>query len=200
MAIGTQTAVELFSSLSELLRTTRAIGQRSRDFGATGTALGILRTLNHGDARPGDLAVGLHVVPSVISRTVVPLEHEGLVERKVDPDDARASLLGLTELGRNRLREVQQVYVQQLCQTLQSWDDDEAEEAARLLGRLEEALAGYRQPEIHRRQLSEALLPRSAAAAPGSSASTEEPDITEEPDTEEPETEDPVTIEEKAPA
>lgn len=170
MAIGQEAAVELFSSLSELIRSTRALGHRSKDMGATGTALGVLKSLRHGDARPGDLATALHVVPSVISRAIAPLEQDGLVERKVDPADARASLLGLTTLGRQRLSRVQQVYVQQLRETFASWTDAEAEQAAALLARLDEALTGYTAQESHRRQLTEALSPfgRDAAALPDS--------------------------------
>ena len=162
MAIRQETAAELFSSLSALLRTTRAIGQRSRDLGASGTALGVLKALRHGDSRPGDLASALHVVPSVISRATAPLEAQGLVERKDDPQDARASLLGLTELGRSRLAELQQVYVEQLCQTLDGWTDEDAERAALLLARLEQALGSHPLSETHRQRLTEVLLPSSA--------------------------------------
>jgi DNA-binding MarR family transcriptional regulator len=158
LTIGHDAAVELFSSLSELIRTSRALAHRSKDLGATGTALGVLKTLRDQDARPGDLATALHVVPSVISRTIAPLEQEGLVERKVDPLDARASLLGLTTLGRERLSQVQQVYVRQLRQTFDSWTDEEAEQAVTLLARLDDALSTYSQSDSHRRQLSEALL------------------------------------------
>lgn len=160
MAIGQEAAVELFSSLTTLLRTTRAQGQRTGELGATGTALGVLKTLQLGDARPGDLAASLQVVPSVISRVVAPLEQEGLVERKADPGDARASLLGLTDLGRSRLRQVQEVYVEQLRQAFDSWTDDEAHQATAVLVRLEQYLSSYAAPEGHRQQLSEAMLAR----------------------------------------
>lgn len=166
MAIESEAATALFSSLSELLRNTRALGHRSKDLGATGTALGVLKVLSRGDARPGDLAMALHVVPSVISRTIAPLEQDGLVERKVDPQDARASLIGLTPLGGERLSRVQQVYVQQLREILDSWTDDEAAQAASLLVRLDDALSGYSQSETHRRELSEALLPPRRPATP----------------------------------
>jgi len=155
--IDNQAAVALFGSLTDLLRTARAVGQRNGGAGATGTALGVLKTLSLGDARPGDLAQGLRVVPSVITRAIAPLEQDGLVERKPDPADARATLLGLTDLGRERLRSVQQVYVHQLQQSFDSWTSDEAEQAAAVLGRLKHSLADYQQPEMHRRQIADAL-------------------------------------------
>jgi DNA-binding MarR family transcriptional regulator len=79
--ISQDAAAEVLSSLSGLLRTSRSISQRTRDLGATGTALGVLKVLEQGDARPGDLAATLHVDPSVISRAVAPLEQEALVVR-----------------------------------------------------------------------------------------------------------------------
>ena len=155
--IDKQAAVALLGSLTDLLRTARATGQRNGAAGATGTALGVLKTLNVGDARPGDLAQALRVVPSVITRAIAPLEQDGLVERKPDPADARATLLGLTDLGRERLRSVQEVYVHQLQQSFDSWTSDEAEQAAAVLGRLQHSLADYQQPEVHRRQIADAL-------------------------------------------
>ena len=174
MTIGQKSAVELYGSLSGLLRTARALGQHTRDFGATGTSLGVLKGLRHGDVRPGDLATALHVVPSVISRVIAPLEQEGLVERKVDPEDRRASLLGLTELGSQRLAQVQQVLVEQLTQTLASWTDDEVEQASVVLNRLEASLSGYQQPDSHRRQLHDALT--SQAGTSRTAASTDRSD------------------------
>jgi DNA-binding MarR family transcriptional regulator len=172
MTIGQKSAYELYGSLSGLLRTARALGQHRRDFGATGTSLGVLKTLSRGDVRPGDLATALHVVPSVISRVIAPLEQEGLVERKVDPEDRRASLLGLTERGSHRLAQVQQVLVEQLSQTLESWSDDEVEQAAAVLNRLEAALSGYEQPDAHRRQLDDALTTSSPEPTDRSDEST----------------------------
>jgi DNA-binding MarR family transcriptional regulator len=172
MTIGQKTAYELYGSLSGLLRTARALGQHRRDLGATGTSLGVLKALSHGDVRPGDLATALHVVPSVISRVIAPLEQEGLVERKVDPEDRRASLLGLTERGRSRLAQVQEVLVEQLSQTLESWSDDEVEQASAVLNRLEAALSGYQQPDAHRRQLDEALTSHSPEPTDRSGEST----------------------------
>src|SRR5919112_77435 len=94
---------QLLDALSRLIRTSRAAGHRQQsEFGLSGTPLGILKALATGDARLGDLALRLQIAPSVVSRAVVPLEQSGLVERRTDPDDARATRLGLTEAGRGR--------------------------------------------------------------------------------------------------
>ena len=157
MAVGPAAAAELMNGLAELVRRVRTLAQHNRDLGASGTTLGVLKGLRHSDTRPSDLAVALHVGPSVISRALVPLEEEGLVERKVDPVDGRATLLGLTELGRARLGEISRANVEQLSRALVDWTDDEAFEAARLLSRLQSALAGLTPP--HGLQADDALHP-----------------------------------------
>src|SRR4051794_29602243 len=129
MTIGQQQAAQVFGSLSSLVRAVRAAGQRnSHELGAAGTQLGVLKLLRLADARPSDLAVALHVGPSVVSRAIAPLERQGLVERKPDPVDARASLLGLTRLGRRRLDTLQEAYADRVRQLLDGWTDAEAEQ------------------------------------------------------------------------
>ncbi|MDV8068319.1 MarR family transcriptional regulator [Rhodococcus sp. IEGM 1366] len=43
------------------------------------------------------------VVPQTIARTVLLLEEKGMVTRTVDPHDARASLISITDIGRRTL-------------------------------------------------------------------------------------------------
>ena len=76
----------------------------------------------------------------MVSRAVVPLEASGLVERRHDPDDARAWRLGLTGAGAERLGAVQSAYVQRFTQLLEPWDERDVTEAARLLTLLEQTL------------------------------------------------------------
>lgn len=137
-----QPAAELMSALSQLMRTSRAAAHRwSQSLGPSGTPLGLLKALRDGDARPGDLATRLCVAPSVVSRAVVPLESSGLIERRHDPDDARAWRLGLTALGAARLAEVQAAYAERLAELLSPWDEHDVAEAARLITRLEQTIA-----------------------------------------------------------
>ena len=142
MPDGQQPAAELMSALSQLMRTSRAAAHRhSQSLGPSGTPLGLLKALRDGDARPGDLAGRLCVAPSVVSRAVVPLEASGLIERRHDPDDARAWRLGLTARGAARLSEVQAAYVERLTEMLEPWDEQDVTEAARLMTLLEQTLA-----------------------------------------------------------
>ena len=133
---------QLLDALSRLIRTSRAAGQRHQaEFGLSGTPLGILKALATGDARPGDLAVGLQIAPSVVSRAIVPLEQAGLVERRSDPEDARASRLGLTAAGRRRLDEARQDFADRFAPLLDDWDRADITTLARLMGELDETIS-----------------------------------------------------------
>jgi DNA-binding MarR family transcriptional regulator len=159
MPLGQHQAAELVGSLGSLIRTARAVGQRNRtELGAAGTPLGILKTLVGGDARPSDIAAGLHVGPSVVSRAIVPLEREGLVERTCDPADARASLLRLTDRGRDRLGQLSLSTIERVQRVLHDWSDDDAELTTRLLGRLEQAIAAD-ETTAEQRRLTRRLIP-----------------------------------------
>ena len=132
---------QLLDALSRLIRTARAASHRHQaDFRLSGTPLGILTSLAVADARPGDLAGRLQIAPSVVSRAVVPLEQGGLVERRTDPDDARATRLGLTEAGRSRLAEAREDFADRFDPLLADWDRRDVAELTRLMGRLESTL------------------------------------------------------------
>lgn len=133
--------VQLLDSLSRLIRTSRAAGQRQQvEFGLSGTPLGILKALALGDARPGDLAGRLQIAPSVVSRALVPLEQGGLVERRTDPADARACRLGLTPAGHQRLEQARDAFADRFTPLLDDWDSTDVVELARLMDRLEDTL------------------------------------------------------------
>jgi DNA-binding MarR family transcriptional regulator len=64
-----------------------------------------LRVLNHhGAIRLSDLSGRLHIAPRSATEVVDALESRGLVERRPDPSDRRATLAELTEHGTTVLR------------------------------------------------------------------------------------------------
>lgn len=71
--------------------------------------------------RPTELAHELHLTASGVTRALLPLERRGIVERRRDPGDARASLALLTAAGRTLVAEAL---------------EDAGERASRLLRRL----------------------------------------------------------------
>ena len=53
----------------------------------------------HGGMRPGELAEHLRIAPRSATEVVDDLQSQGLVERRPDPDDRRATLVELTAKG-----------------------------------------------------------------------------------------------------
>ncbi|MGH3423359.1 MAG: MarR family winged helix-turn-helix transcriptional regulator [Nocardioidaceae bacterium] len=102
----------------------------------------VLRWLaNHGESRLGDIAEGLGLNPSVISRQLTSLEAEHLVARRVDPADGRAGLVRLSDEGAGRLAEVNRAYAAYLDELVGHWDDTKVDRAADILLELSELLA-----------------------------------------------------------
>jgi DNA-binding MarR family transcriptional regulator len=57
----------------------------------------------HSPARVGDLALRQHLAPSTVSGLIGQMIASGLVARETDPADRRASVVTLTEAGREQL-------------------------------------------------------------------------------------------------
>jgi DNA-binding MarR family transcriptional regulator len=73
-----------------------------------------------GRLRPVDLANRLQLTPSGITRALLPLAKIGLVERTSHERDARATLVSITNAGRNRLEEALDVVDRVVGETLAS--------------------------------------------------------------------------------
>lgn len=134
----------LADAMGRILRSMRSSSHRWERF-ATGmrrSDLTLLRWLGvHGESRPGDVADDLCLNASVISRQLVSLESEGLVERRGDPADGRAGLVRLTDLGVQRLGDVRRAYAAYLGSALGDWPDTKVHEAADLLLQLADRVA-----------------------------------------------------------
>lgn len=108
-------------------------GRRVKHFGATvAHACGLqptqvyLLSLVHraSECRLATIAEQQLVDPSVISRQIGALEREGLLTRRADPEDRRAALVSLTDLGRERLAHVRALHLEVMAETLQDWADE----------------------------------------------------------------------------
>lgn len=101
-------------------------------------ALTLLSILNNSGAqRPSALAENMVTGPSNVSKIILRLQGAGLVKRTADPQDSRASLIGLTEAGEQAgaaIRESGNTLVDEL---LGSWSEKDRSDLARLLGRFE---------------------------------------------------------------
>lgn len=95
-------ALEFLRRLWEL---DHALSRRSKRMeastGVTGPQRLVLRFIGRfPQISNGDLSALLHLHPSTLTGILDRLEHRGLVRRRQDPRDARRSLHGLTERGR----------------------------------------------------------------------------------------------------
>lgn len=132
----------------ELVRLVRGIRQSWKDLAQAIDprlqpvgAQSLVALLNRGEMRASDLAEAMLIDKSVLSRQVTLLEDLGLIERRVDPDDARARILLATEHARQRLAEVPGPHQDRVLRELRSWTDAELKQFARHLDRLNRALS-----------------------------------------------------------
>ena len=98
---------------------------------------GMLAALSKdGPMRLTALADRLQVDPSVASRQASELVDRGLVERRPDPDDARAGLLDVTAEGHATLERAMQRSTEVMASALGGWSDEEARQLVDLLTKL----------------------------------------------------------------
>ncbi|KQS58754.1 MarR family transcriptional regulator [Geodermatophilus sp. Leaf369] len=145
MRITRDTTDRLTVGIGQLLRVGRQLSHRAAhelygDLPSYGWAV-LVPLESGGEQRLSALALQLGVDGSVASRQVAVLERSGLITRRPDPQDGRASLLGLSEAGRAVLAHTRQVRSEWAVAALADWTDDEAELLGRLIERLSADLA-----------------------------------------------------------
>lgn len=97
-------------AMETLLALASAYAVATRSLEVDGLSFAELRLLlavrgTEAGRRPTELAHDLYLSPSGITRALLPLEKRGIVERKRDPGDARASHVFLTPAGRTLVDE-----------------------------------------------------------------------------------------------
>jgi DNA-binding MarR family transcriptional regulator len=99
---GDETLSEAFSSVARQLRHTSQ--ETLAPWDITPSHLRALRVLmRHGMMRLSELSDHLHIAARSTTEVVDALETRGLVQRRPDPDDRRATLVEVTEHGTNVL-------------------------------------------------------------------------------------------------
>jgi len=86
-------------------------------------AFACLFVLDRGPARSGAVAEALYTDPSTISRHVANLVKLGYVRREADPDDGRATILVITDLGHKRLGQLRKQRAQSMLAAMEDWTD-----------------------------------------------------------------------------
>ncbi|HEX5346452.1 MAG TPA: MarR family transcriptional regulator [Pseudonocardiaceae bacterium] len=93
-----------------------------------------------GPSRVTMLAAAVHSDPSTVSRQAAHLVDLGLLERRADPGDGRASLLAITDAGTALLERARQRRDDRIEAITRSWQPVEREQFADLIDRF---TAGY---------------------------------------------------------
>jgi DNA-binding MarR family transcriptional regulator len=98
------------------------------------SAYGIMCKLaDEGPQRLGALATAFGLDPSTITRQVQALEEIGLAARTTDPSDRRASILDLTDNGREVLDTTRTRRRSKLQRALSDWPESDLTDFGRLL-------------------------------------------------------------------
>lgn len=101
----------------------------------------------HGDIRPGELAQFLRVAPRSVTDVVDSLEERDLVRRRPDPTDRRATVLTLTDDGRDLVAKVEKARRTDAQTYFERLTDDDRAALRRILTALEEE--GETSPSQH---------------------------------------------------
>ena len=90
----------------------------------------------HGQLSQRDLAEKVRVTPATISGTLKRLERGGVIVRTGAEDDARVSLVSLSEKGKALMQEMRSVFDGADDRLMDGFTDEEKETALILLGRM----------------------------------------------------------------
>ncbi|MCC3276629.1 MarR family transcriptional regulator [Arthrobacter sp. zg-Y20] len=142
MPVQQHTAEELVRSVFALQRSLRALTHHSILDGGPGIALqGVMRMIGEdGELRATELAAKLGIGAAGLSRHVAELEELGYVHRRPHPQDRRANLIRLSELGESVLAQSLNRRAAVLQQTLSEWSEEQAQLASESIGALSESL------------------------------------------------------------
>jgi len=135
-------SAEVAAVAESVIRLMRSFGRRraqvlaAKAHDVEWSAQMVLRCLaNAGPLRSSEVAEHVHADPSTVSRQVAALVKDGLLERRADPEDGRASLLVLTDKADAVLKEHDEIRNQHFAQMLDDWNERDLRRLANLLSR-----------------------------------------------------------------
>jgi DNA-binding MarR family transcriptional regulator len=103
----------------------------------------------HGEARPSELAKRRMVDISVISRQLSQLSAAGLIVRRPAPEDGRASLIQVSEQGREELGRWRAHYLEFMGRALNGWDEERISQLSGLLSQMNNDVRGALGPQVN---------------------------------------------------
>jgi DNA-binding MarR family transcriptional regulator len=125
---GTTARQQLLAHMRDMMKAIRLFKNDlpPREMAVPPGTLGVLATVaGTTGCHVKELATACALDPSTISRAVAALVRAGLVGRMPDPDDGRASILALTDHGRDTLTTITTWYDDRLAETLRSWSTED---------------------------------------------------------------------------
>ena len=139
-------AADLGSQCTRFIRLVRKIGASftfQRNDGIESAAYAVLAcAVMGGPQRLTALAEAVHADPSTVSRQTAALVRHGLLERRADPDDGRATLLVATAQGRQVFEENKEMRSRMLAAALGEWSVTDLAALTVLLDRFNTDLEG----------------------------------------------------------
>lgn len=104
----------------------------------------VLLELNRwGEMNQRELAERTRVTPATMSGTLKRMEKNGFIVRTTDENDARISLVRLTEEGKRQCENAKRIFDETCCQMLEPLDEDSLNTLRALLTRIQNHLGGH---------------------------------------------------------
>ncbi|SDO91833.1 DNA-binding transcriptional regulator, MarR family [Nakamurella panacisegetis] len=165
---GADQAAEIADSIITMMRIYGSIKARiaSAADPETTALFPLVRLVKEGPRRAKELAESMNADPSTVSRQVATLVRTGMVERKADPDDGRASILVPTELGVCRVQEHFVNRGQMIEPMIADWPAEDRSNFLRLLRRYTQSLEDHRDEVLTSMNRSHHLHAAASAGTP----------------------------------
>jgi DNA-binding MarR family transcriptional regulator len=140
---GQDRSVEVARFVDQLTRFVRTVKRGMAHFGGPNregieaAAYGLLaRLVTDGPQRTTALAAAVYADVSTVSRQSAALVRHGLVERRPDPVDGRASILAATPEGERVFQDSRKRHNENMARVLAGWSEQEVRQFATFLTRL----------------------------------------------------------------
>jgi len=145
---GLELADRVATAMIRLNKMHACVSAHMNKAGMDKAAFVLLANLAHlGPSRSSALAEAVFSDPSTVSRQVAGLVKDGLVERRADPEDGRASVLVATESGHRLLAERRRMRNAAIARMFGGWSEPDwlkfADLFERFVGDYENALPGF---------------------------------------------------------
>jgi DNA-binding MarR family transcriptional regulator len=127
----------------------RTVNARVQHHGLSMARLRVLFQLTERPAiRMGELSACVDVAPRTMTSTVESMERDGLVRRRSDPKDRRATIVSITDAGRRSFHEGRRQQASAIADVFESLDREQRVALEGVLDSLRQAAAEADAPEV----------------------------------------------------